>query len=58
MFRAFPDFIASLEQMHGVSLVFQFCRFENGDPGVEVHVSTNGILPDILSAQWEIEKVG
>ena len=58
MFRAFPDFVASLERMHGVSLVFQFGRNRDGEHVVEIHVSTSGVLPDVLSAQWEIEKVG
>lgn len=57
MFRPFPDLIASLERMHGVALTYKFCRSREGEAGVDIHVSTNGDLPDILSAQWEIEKV-
>ena len=58
MFRAFPDLVASLERMHGVKLSLKFCRTMGGEAGVEIHVSTDGELPDILRAQWEIEKVG
>ncbi|KAH8110123.1 hypothetical protein DFH11DRAFT_1622252 [Phellopilus nigrolimitatus] len=61
MFLSSPDSVAALERLHSVHVSFRKSRSSGSKVDLFISANTSGneeaAMPDILSAQWEIEKV-